>query len=150
MQSIVLSEMTTHPCTLPAQRRNSFCLAWLEFLLLGSRNGLEPEYYDDNFSNWPNWCTNYFFTIRLLYSSTCFEHSCVHHQEVKLYYTVSVIVILCGWPSGAQVERGLPEPAHRTATYRVWRYQMLYNTFWPPDDGHNNARKMLRNIINLL
>jgi hypothetical protein len=21
-------------------------------------------------------------------------------------------------------------PAHRTATYRVWRYQVLYNTIW--------------------
>ena len=48
MQSIVLTEMTTHPSTLPAQRRNSFCLAWFAFLL-GSLNGLEPEYYNDNF-----------------------------------------------------------------------------------------------------
>jgi len=24
----------------------------------------------------------------------------------------------------------------------VWRYQMLYNTIWPPDDEHNNARNM--------
>jgi hypothetical protein len=48
MQSKVLTEMTTHPSTLPAQRRNSFCLARLAFLL-GNRNGLEPEYYNDNF-----------------------------------------------------------------------------------------------------
>lgn len=47
MQSIVPSEKTTHPSTLPAQRRNSFCLPRLAFLL-GSRNGLESEYYDDN------------------------------------------------------------------------------------------------------
>ena len=23
-----------------------------------------------------------------------------------------------------------------------WWYQMLYNTIWPPDDGHNSARNM--------
>ena len=50
----------------------------------------------------------------LWYSSTCFEHCCAYHQEVKLYYTESGIVTLCRWPSGAQV-------AHRTAIYRVWR-----------------------------
>ena len=33
-------------------------------------------------------------------------------------------------------------PVHGTATYRVWRYQMLYNTIWPPDDEHNSARNM--------
>jgi len=32
--------------------------------------------------------------------------------------------------------------AHRTATYRVWRYQMLYNTILPPDDEHNSAGNM--------
>jgi len=31
---------------------------------------------------------------------------------------------------------------HQMATYRVWRYQMLYNTIWPPDDEHNSARNM--------
>ena len=30
------------------------------------------------------------FLVSLLYSSTCFEHCCAHHQEVKLYYTASV------------------------------------------------------------
>ena len=33
-------------------------------------------------------------------------------------------------------------PVHRTATYRVWWYQMLYNTIWPNDDEHNSARNM--------
>jgi len=32
--------------------------------------------------------------------------------------------------------------AHRTATYRVWRYQMLCNTILPPDYEHNSARNM--------
>jgi len=48
-----------------------------------------------------------FFLTSLLYSSTCFEHCCAHHQEIKLYYRASGIVTLCRWPSGAQVERGL-------------------------------------------
>jgi len=30
---------------------------------------------------------NFCFIISLLYASTCFEHCCAHHQEVKLYYT---------------------------------------------------------------
>ena len=25
---------------------------------------------------------------------------------------------------------------------QVWRYQMLYNTIWPPNDEHNSARNM--------
>ena len=33
-------------------------------------------------------------------------------------------------------------PVHRTATYSVCRYQMLYNTILPPDDEHNSARNM--------
>ena len=47
-------------------------------------------------------------------------------------------------------ENPLQSPGHWTATYSVWRYQMLYNTIWPPDDEHNSARNMQRNIINLL
>ena len=39
---------------------------------------------------------------------------------------------------------------HRTTTYRVWWYQILYNTIWPPDDEQNCAQNMYRNIINLL
>ena len=46
---------------------------------------------------------NLVFLISLLYSSTCFEHCCAHHQEVKFYYTASGIITLCRWPSGAQV-----------------------------------------------
>jgi len=56
-----------------------------------------------------------------------FRTLCAHQQEVKLYCTASGIVTVCRSPSGAQVERVLSHPAHRTATYRVWRYQMLYN-----------------------
>jgi hypothetical protein len=49
----------------------------------------------------------FLFCNKLLYSSTCFERCCAHHQEVKLHYTTSGIFTLCRWPSGAQVERGL-------------------------------------------
>jgi len=43
-----------------------------------------------------------------------FRALCALYQEVKFYHTASGIVTLCRWPSGAQ------------ATYRMWRYQMLY------------------------
>jgi len=45
---------------------------------------------------------NLVFLISLLYSSTCFEHCCAHHQEVKFYYTASGIITLCRWWSGAR------------------------------------------------
>jgi len=53
-------------------------------------------------------------------------------DKKKLYYTTSGIVTLCRWPSGA----------HRSATYRAWRYQMPYNTIWRPDDERKSARNM--------
>ena len=34
------------------------------------------------------------FIISLLYATTCFQHCCAHHQEVKLCYTASGIVTL--------------------------------------------------------
>jgi len=60
-------------------------------------------------SSWPTSCTNSCFIISLLYSSTCFEHCCAHHQEVKLYYTAYGIVTLCRWPSGAQEATCAPD-----------------------------------------
>jgi len=59
-----------------------------------------------------------------------FRALCVHHQEVKLYYTVSGIVTHCRWPSGAHVERLSTAYIFHNIwyhyTYRVWWYQMLY------------------------
>jgi len=82
--------------------------SWLrEFLCFADR---ASQY---NLSNWPAQCTNSCFIISLLYAFTCFEHCCVHHQEVKVVLPVSGIVTHCRWPSGAQVESG---PVHRTAT----------------------------------
>ena len=59
----------------------------------------------------------FFFIISLLYASTCFEHYVLIIRRSKLYYTASGVVTLCRWPSGAQVERGLSQPVHRTAIY---------------------------------
>ena len=56
--------------------------------------------------------------MSLLYASTCFEHYVLIIEWSKLYYTASRIITLCRWPSGAQVERGHPQPVHGTVTYR--------------------------------
>ena len=43
-----------------------------------------------------------FYTIRLFQTSTCFEQTRVHHQEVNCTNSASGIVTLCKWPSGMQ------------------------------------------------
>jgi len=45
--------------------------------------------------------------MSLLYASTCFEHYVLVIRWSKCYYTASGIITPVGWPSGAQVERGL-------------------------------------------
>ena len=64
-----------------------------------------------------------------------FRALCAPHQEVKIVLYSIWYHHTCGWPSGtqveivlSQVEIVLSQPVHGTATYRVWRYQMLYNT----------------------
>jgi len=42
----------------------------------------------------------------------------------------------CRWPSGAQVERGLSQSVHQTATYRCDDTRCCIIQFWPPDDEH--------------
>jgi hypothetical protein len=59
-----------------------------------------------------------FFTRSLLHASTYFEHHVLIVRRSELYYTAAGIITLCRWPSGAQVERVLAQPVHRTATYR--------------------------------
>jgi len=54
-----------------------------------------------------------------------FRALCAHRQEVKVVLYSIWYHYTCRWPSGAQDERG---SVHRTATYRVWWYQMLYDT----------------------
>ena len=48
--------------------------------------------------------TQIFYIIRLFQSSTCFEQTRAHHQEVNCINTVSGVVTLCKWLSGMQVE----------------------------------------------
>ena len=65
----------------------------------------------------------------MLYASTCFEHCCAHHQEVRNVLYSICYRHTCRWPSGVQRLRedsllstrapdghGLSQPAHRTAT----------------------------------
>ena len=40
----------------------------------------------------------------------------------------------------------LSQPLHRTATYRCDDTRCCIIKFWPPDDKHNSARNMYRNI----
>ena len=63
-------------------------------------------------------------------------------RRSKLYYTAYGIVTLCRWPSGAQVEKGLSQPVHRTATYRCDDTRCCIIQFRPPDDEHSNTRNM--------
>ena len=49
----------------------------------------------------------FFYIICLFQSSTCFEQTRDHHQEVNCINTASGIVTLCKWPSGMQVEQFL-------------------------------------------
>ena len=57
-----------------------------------------------------------------------FRALCAHHQAVRIVLYSIWYHHTCRWPSGAQVERGLCQPVHRTATYRCDDNQMLYNT----------------------
>ena len=65
---------------------------------------------------------HFLYIIRLFQSSTRFEQTRAHHQEVNCINTAFDIGTVCKWPSGTQVEK---ETAYRTATYRQWLYQML-------------------------
>jgi len=47
-----------------------------------------------------------------------FRAMCAHHQEVKIVLYSIWYHHTCRWPSGAQVERVLSQPVHRTATYK--------------------------------
>ena len=56
----------------------------------------------------------FYFIIRLLQSSTCYEQCRAHHREVKLHLVYSRSI------SARPVcrSRGKSRPAYRTATYR--------------------------------
>ena len=58
------------------------CYAYVMYLLVGDK--LDAQF---------------FYIIRLFHSSTCFEQTRAHHQEVNCTNTASGIVTLCQWPS---------------------------------------------------
>ena len=57
---------------------------------------------------------SYYKFITCLYM---FRALCAHHQEVKIELYSVWYHHTYTWPSGAQVERVLSQPANRTATY---------------------------------
>ena len=59
-----------------------------------------------------------------------------HLQEVKIVLYSVWYHHTCRWPSGAQVERGLSQTVHGTATYRCDDTRCCIVQFWPPDDEH--------------
>ena len=70
---------------------------------------LKPRYNTEEYmSCLPTWCI--ISLLNLLYSSTCFEHYCAHHQEdliVYMHHLVPDIVTLLRRPFGTQVRRGV-------------------------------------------
>ena len=77
----------------------------------------------------------FYFIIRLLQSSTCFEQRRAHHQEIKCINTATGIVTLCKWPSGVQVCTGR-SLADSDDT------RCCINKIHPPDDEHDFFRNV--------
>jgi len=65
----------------------------------------QNKYYDFLVGNQLD--AQFFYIIRLFQSSTCFEQTHAHHQEVNCINTLSGIVTLCKLPPGMQVEQFL-------------------------------------------
>ena len=65
-----------------------------------------------------------------------FRALCAHHQEVKIVLYSIWYHHTCRWLFGAQVERGLCTPVHRTATYRFNDTRYCIIQFGPHDDEH--------------
>jgi hypothetical protein len=79
--------------------------------------------------------SQFFYIIRLFQSSTCFDQTRAHHQEVNCINTASGIVTLCKWLSGMQVKKELLD----LHSGRL-RTESDYNR--PPDGEHVFARNM--------
>ena len=58
---------------------------------------------------------------------------CAHRQEVKILLYSHWYHHTDRWPSRAQVERGLHQPVHGTATYRCDDTRDCVVQFWPAD-----------------
>jgi len=67
----------------------------------------------------------FLFYNKLVIFLYMFRALCAHHQEVKIVFYSIWYPHTCRWPSGAQVERGLSQPVHGTATHTCddTRYQ---------------------------
>ena len=63
-----------------------------------------------------------------------FRALCAHSQEVKIVLYSIRHHQTCRWPSRAQVERGLSQPVHETATYTCDDTRCCIIQFLPPDD----------------
>ena len=70
---------------------------------------------------------NSFYKIRLFKSSTCFDQTRVHHQEVNFIDTASGTVNLCKWPSCMQVEKKFYTHHYELETMCVLLPRMVCN-----------------------
>jgi len=74
--------------------------------------------------------------------STCFGHHYAHLQENKTYYCMwcaaLVLLDVVGSGCGAPHNRYQPHPAEPA------QHTTCSNTSCSPEDGHNDARNMLR------
>ena len=61
-----------------------------------------------------------FCIIRLFQSSTCFEQTHVHHQEVNCINTASGIFNLCRWPGGHLQRVAIPDAVLIQSTSWWW------------------------------
>ena len=71
-----------------------------------------------------------------------FRAPCAHRQEVRIVLYSIQYHHTSRWLSCAQVEGVLSQPVYRTAIYRVWRYQRLYNTIFTSWRWAHGARNM--------
>ena len=65
-----------------------------------------------------------------------FRAPCAHRQEVRIALCSLWYHHTYRWPSCAQVERGLCQPVHGTATYRCDDTRGCIVQFLPPGDEH--------------
>jgi hypothetical protein len=81
-----------------------------------------------------------FSYICLFQFSTCIEHSCVHHQENKLYqYDTWYMSLYVGDRlGGSSIQTCIPDGHQNRVTYTMCHIDTINS----PDDGHMGARNM--------
>ena len=84
-------------------RKSSSAIAYISGCPLACKTWVAPSI--SILRQWPNWYI--YFTIHLLWSSTCFEHCMLIIRRLNCIDAASGIVTLSKWLSGAQVEREL-------------------------------------------